>query len=188
MKLNNVELQSITILKTDLKKEIKTKIEEKYSNRPISHIKLNTNNMNLNNNNNILTNENINANNLNNQFYNNIIQNLIPNLPTENNIGISSTVINHQATNPIENIFKGRIEDYKFIKEIGKGAYAIVKSAVHRPTGVKYAIKIYEKYKLMDPAKKAAVKREIQILKQIDHKNIVKMYEVIDAPKQVIKY
>ena len=37
----------------------------------------------------------------------------------------------------------------------------------------------------MDPAKKSAVKREIQILKQIKHPSIVKMYEVIDMPKQV---
>ena len=81
--------------------------------------------------------------------------------------------------------FRGRIEDYKFIKEIGKGSYASVKSAVHKPTGKKYAIKIYEKYKLMDPAKKAAVKREIQILKKIDHENIPGLIEVIDETKQV---
>ena len=83
--------------------------------------------------------------------------------------------------------FRGRIEDYKFIKEIGKGSYAAVKSAVHKSTGRKYAIKIYEKYKLMDPAKKAAVKREIQILKKIEHENIVGLLEVIDATKQVDK-
>jgi hypothetical protein len=38
----------------------------------------------------------------------------------------------------------------------------------------------------MDPAKKSAVKREIQILKKIRHKNIVGLIEVIDNPKQVI--
>ena len=84
-----------------------------------------------------------------------------------------------------ETDFRGRIEDYKFIREIGKGSYASVKSAIHKSTGKKYAIKIYEKYKLMDPAKKAAVKREIQILKKIEHENIVGLLEVIDATKQV---
>jgi MAP/microtubule affinity-regulating kinase len=81
--------------------------------------------------------------------------------------------------------FRGKIEDYKFVKEIGKGSYATVKSAIHKTSGKKYAIKIYEKYKLMDPAKKNAVKREIQILKKINHKNIVGLLEVIDASKQV---
>lgn len=82
--------------------------------------------------------------------------------------------------------FRGKIEDYRFLKEIGKGAYAIVKSAYHKSTGIKYAIKIYEKYKLVDPAKNSAVKREIQILKNINHKNIVGLFEVIETPKQVI--
>jgi serine/threonine protein kinase len=60
-----------------------------------------------------------------------------------------------------------------------------VKQAVHKPSGVRVAIKIYEKFKLMDPAKKTSVKREIHILKKLDHSNIVKLFEVIDTPKQV---
>lgn len=82
-------------------------------------------------------------------------------------------------------IFRGRADDYIIGKEIGKGAYAIVKSAVHKPTNREVAIKIYEKVKLLDIQKKNAVKREISILKLIDHENIVKMYEVVDTPKQV---
>ena len=35
-------------------------------------------------------------------------------------------------------------------KQIGHGAYAIVKEGTHRPTGEKVAIKIYDRYKLMD--------------------------------------
>jgi 5'-AMP-activated protein kinase catalytic alpha subunit len=85
----------------------------------------------------------------------------------------------------LESPFKGKSSDYVYGKEIGKGAYAIVKQAIHKPTGKKYAVKIYDKYKLMDQSRKSAVKREIQILKQIDHCNIVKMFEVIDNPKQV---
>lgn len=154
-----------------MKKELKHKIEEKLLLRPVSHNKNTSTNNYLNFTNN---------NNTNNNNYANI------NLITDQGFGSSNSIVNNVITNPAEvGIFRGKIEDYKIIKEIGKGAYAVVKSAIHKATGVKYAIKIYEKYKLMDPAKKTAVKREIQILKQIDHKNIVKMYEVIDAPKQV---
>jgi serine/threonine protein kinase len=82
--------------------------------------------------------------------------------------------------------FSDKVSDYLIGKEIGKGAYAVVKQAVHKPTGTKLAIKIYEKFKLMDPARKSAVKREIQVLRQLDHPNVVRLYEVIDNPKQVI--
>lgn len=161
-----------------MKKELKNKIEEKLNIRPISHLRIsNKNIINLypNLNNNVVNNLDNFKNNFN--INNNIAENLIENnppLPSNYPFAVTET-----------GAFKGRLEDYKFLKEIGKGAYAVVKSAMHRATAVKYAIKIYEKYKLMDPAKKAAVKREIQILKQVDHKNIVKMYEVIDTPKQV---
>lgn len=83
-------------------------------------------------------------------------------------------------------LFQGRIEDYAIGKEIGKGAYAIVKQALHKPTNRKMAVKIYEKSKLLDPQRKSSVKKEIQILKKIDHPNIVKLHEIIDSPKQVI--
>lgn len=82
-------------------------------------------------------------------------------------------------------MFRGRVEDYTIGKEIGKGAYAIVKQSVHKPTGKKLAIKIYEKLKLMDPLRKSAVKREILILKKLDHENVIRLYEVIDTAKQV---
>jgi hypothetical protein len=93
--------------------------------------------------------------------------------------------LNDASLSTEASIFRGRIEDYAIGKEIGKGAYAIVKQAYHKPTNKKMAIKIYEKVKLLDPQRKNSVKREIQILKKIEHDNIVKLYEVIDNQKQV---
>lgn len=95
-----------------------------------------------------------------------------------------NTIINEEKKGD----FGGRINDYVIGKEIGKGAYAVVKQAMHKPTGLKLAIKQYDKFKLMDQSRKSAVKREIQIMKNLDHPNIVKLYEVIDTPKQVIKF
>lgn len=82
-------------------------------------------------------------------------------------------------------IFRGRLEDYAIGKEIGKGAYAVVKQGLHKPTNKKVAIKIYEKIKLLDTQRKNSVKREITILKKLEHSNIVKLHEVIDNTKQV---
>jgi serine/threonine protein kinase len=42
------------------------------------------------------------------------------------------------------------ITAYHFGREIGKGAYAIVREAIHRQTGEKVAIKQYDRFKLMD--------------------------------------
>ena len=47
-------------------------------------------------------------------------------------------------------------------------------------------MKIYDRVKLNDSAKRKCVYREIEILKQIDHKNIVKLNEVIHTTKQIL--
>jgi len=65
------------------------------------------------------------------------------------------------------------------------GAYAVVMHAIHKPTNKEYAVKLYEKIKLLDIQKKNSVKREIAILSSIDHPSLIKIYEVIDLPKQV---
>jgi hypothetical protein len=39
----------------------------------------------------------------------------------------------------------------------------------------------------MDPLRKNAVKREIQILKKLEHENVIKLFEVIDTAKQVTR-
>ena len=80
-------------------------------------------------------------------------------------------------------IFNGKIEDYLITKELGKGSYAVVKLAKHKITNEKFAIKIYTKESLLDPQKRNTVKNEINILKQLNHINIMKLYEVIDSSK-----
>jgi len=79
----------------------------------------------------------------------------------------------------------GKMCDYNVGKEIGRGAYAVVKQCTHKPSGTKMAIKIYEKHRLLDSVINAAVKREIDILKKLNHKYILKLYEVIEGLKQV---
>jgi serine/threonine protein kinase len=66
---------------------------------------------------------------------------------------------------------------------LGTGAYAAVKEAVHKTTGLVLAIKIYEKYKLMDAAKKKSVVREVSALTKLNHPNIMQLHDVIETPK-----
>ena len=98
----------------------------------------------------------------------------------ENNIPRMLTMTNINVKN-----FNGKLDDYLITKELGKGSYAVVKLAVHKITRNKYAIKIYSKQTLIDPQKRNTVKNEINILKQIDNENVMKLYEVIDTPSNL---
>jgi serine/threonine protein kinase len=64
---------------------------------------------------------------------------------------------------------------------LGSGGYAEVRLASHKISGHKVAIKIYEKYKLIDLQIKQNLVREIKILWKLNHPNIMKLYEAIDT-------
>lgn len=91
-----------------------------------------------------------------------------------------------EAKRPDENEVHlgGRIEDYIIGSEIGKGAYAIVKSAVHRQSRKRVALKIYDKHTLTSGNKEKTVEREIRVLSKIHHPNIVKLYDSIENSTQ----
>lgn len=94
-----------------------------------------------------------------------------------------------QRSNSIEaakdSLYTGTIDEYSLGQTLGFGAYAIVKLAVHLPTRGQFAIKTYEKAKLLDPQRKKNVISEIKILKTLSHPNIIKLKEAINAPRQV---
>ena len=78
------------------------------------------------------------------------------------------------------------LDDYIIGKQIGWGAYAVVRVGLHKPTNKKVALKIYKKYKLMDPNRRKSVKREIKLMEKMKSQQIIKLYEVIDTGKYVI--
>jgi tRNA A-37 threonylcarbamoyl transferase component Bud32 len=108
---------------------------------------------------------------------------LPPKVPLGNKTVSASSLKN--LVNKDDIIGSGNIEDYIIGSQIGQGAYAIVRSAIHKPTNKKIALKTYEKSKLLDPHRKRCVKREIEILGLLSHQNIVKLYEVIDTSKSL---
>ncbi|KAJ5068269.1 protein kinase [Anaeramoeba ignava] len=73
------------------------------------------------------------------------------------------------------------IGNYELIRTIGQGSFGKVKLAKHIFTNEKVAIKIISKKTLiLDPAARIRFKREIKILKLIDHPFIIKLLEVIE--------
>lgn len=47
------------------------------------------------------------------------------------------------------------------------------------------AIKIYEKYKLLDPQRRKSVRCEIRLMERMRHPNIVVFHDALDTPKQI---
>jgi len=61
---------------------------------------------------------------------------------------------------------------YKIEGTIGRGSFATVKKVKHRESGKRYACKILSKKK-MNEEDMIAMQTEIEILKSVDHPNIV---------------
>uniref|UniRef100_A0A0X3PVM6 non-specific serine/threonine protein kinase n=2 Tax=Schistocephalus solidus TaxID=70667 RepID=A0A0X3PVM6_SCHSO len=75
-----------------------------------------------------------------------------------------------------------KIGTYVLEKTIGKGNFSVVKLARHTITQIKVAIKIIDKTRLSTENLEKA-QREVEILKTIQHPNIIKLYQVMQTAK-----
>ena len=119
----------------------------------------------------------------------NINMNNINSISSKHNINKadnSSISSSNYATLIPNNQNKSDKSKYEIGKVLGKGAYAVVKVVTNIFTKEQFAMKIYEKEKLSDNSKRKCVYREIEILKRVNHKNIAKLIEVINTPKQIL--
>lgn len=76
------------------------------------------------------------------------------------------------------------------ISKLGEGKFAKVKLCVDINTNQYYAAKVMNKLKLQKKAISKTqsaldnIKQEMAIMKKLDHPHLVKLYEVIDDPKE----
>lgn len=70
-------------------------------------------------------------------------------------------------------------------RNLGEGTFGKVKLGIHNVTGEKVAVKVLEKSRIVDVSDVERVTREIHILKQIRHPNLIQLYEIIETPKQL---
>ncbi|KAF9478621.1 Pkinase-domain-containing protein [Pholiota conissans] len=75
----------------------------------------------------------------------------------------------------------GLFANYDLGVELGRGSFASVKKAIHRPTGVWYAVKMISGAKTVKQngtSRNTTFAREISIMERLEHRNICKLVEV----------
>eukprot|EP01061_Rhynchopus_euleeides_P008691 TRINITY_DN1783_c0_g1_i1.p1 TRINITY_DN1783_c0_g1~~TRINITY_DN1783_c0_g1_i1.p1 ORF type:complete len:683 (+),score=213.97 TRINITY_DN1783_c0_g1_i1:80-2050(+) len=72
-----------------------------------------------------------------------------------------------------------KVGDYALHETLGTGAYSKVKRAVHGTTKREVAIKILDAKKYRPKDRNEWIKREVAVMKKLDHPHIVKLYEVL---------
>jgi len=78
-----------------------------------------------------------------------------------------------------------RVEQrYDVGDEIGRGAFSIVRKAKSKKTGKDYAVKFIEK-KYVDKQDLVLLGREIDIMKKIDHANVLRLQEVFETDETI---
>ena len=75
-----------------------------------------------------------------------------------------------ERKNPIE-------RTYEILETIGRGGYGEVKKILHKELNVIRALKILKKANYRSKQEVAQLRNEIQIMKIVDHPNIVKLFE-----------
>ena len=74
-----------------------------------------------------------------------------------------------------------KLADFDILQTLGHGSYATVYKAVHRFTGKVYALKELSKSQLIRLNKVENVYREREVLQQLRHPHIVKLYATFQS-------
>ena len=84
-----------------------------------------------------------------------------------------------------EKVHVKKVSNYVTGKQLGRGTFGDVRIATHLISGEHVAMKILEKDNIKCESDFKRVVREIQVLKLLNHPNIVKLLEVIDTPRHI---
>ncbi|TFK21270.1 CAMK/CAMKL/AMPK protein kinase [Coprinopsis marcescibilis] len=79
-----------------------------------------------------------------------------------------------------------KLGEYTVLSDIAEGTFGKVKMAVHTITGHKVAMKYISKAVIQREKTKTRVRREFEYLRTLRHPHIIKLYEVISTPTDII--
>jgi len=98
--------------------------------------------------------------------------------------GLKDSKAPQQGTSASAPRNNGKVADrYALGRELGRGGFSIVKEATDKATGMKYAAKIIEKTASEEELN--LLQREIDIMKKLNHVNIIQLQEVFDEPDHI---
>jgi serine/threonine protein kinase len=75
------------------------------------------------------------------------------------------------------------VADYHIRETLGQGSFGKVKLGIHKITGQKVALKFVDHLRLLKTRYATKFHREMEIHRELNHPNIVKVYDVIEAPE-----
>ena len=78
------------------------------------------------------------------------------------------------------------IDFYRIGRTLGKGECGKVNLGMHKLTGKLVAIKSIKKAVLIDEKTREKVMREFKILKNLRHKNVIRLYENFETEKHIL--
>ncbi|KAI9507011.1 snf 1 [Russula earlei] len=87
---------------------------------------------------------------------------------------------------PIHIMPPSKLGEYTVVQEIAEGTFGTVKMAVHTLTGHKVAMKFLSKHVISMTRTKNRVQREVEYMRTLRHPHIIKLYEVISTPTDII--
>ncbi|KAG5644955.1 hypothetical protein DXG03_007325 [Asterophora parasitica] len=79
-----------------------------------------------------------------------------------------------------------KLGEYTVIQDIAEGTFGKVKMATHTITGHKVAMKFISKAVIHREKTKTRVRREFEYMRALRHPHIIKLYEVISTPTDII--
>lgn len=107
------------------------------------------------------------------------------NIETSNNSNSTTDTEKKQIQSKVIISKKMSMEDFKIIRNLGKGSYAKVVYAKNINNNKNYALKIIDKTLIEREEKVEEVHIEKQLLSQFDHPNIIKLYSTFHNKKKL---
>ena len=80
---------------------------------------------------------------------------------------------------------RGALPGYVLGPVIGEGGFCKVRSGIHQVSGATTAVKLIDKTSLKNETDRKRVGREIRVLKKLNHRNVVRLFDVVETAKKI---
>ena len=79
----------------------------------------------------------------------------------------------------------GSLPGYVLREVVGEGGFCKVRLGIHQVSGARTAVKLIDKTKLSSESDRKRVGREIRVLKRLSHKNVARLFDVVETASRI---